>query len=218
MGDSTDASGASYRDVTMRLRAAYDASVAIRDSAVPEAWRLAEREAFLHLLRAEGKSTLLEVGAGAGQDSLYFQEQGLEVTCVDLSPGLVEACRQKGLRAFERDFLHLGFPPASFDAVFAINCLLHVPKRELPAVLEAIRLVLKPGGLFFLGLWGGVDSEHIWEGDTYEPKRFFSLHTDDDLRAAVRPYFAELDAEIGFRTLQVGPNPQHHFQRLLLRR
>ena len=91
----------------------------------------------------------------------------------------MEACRQKGLKAFERDFLHLGFPPASFDAVYAINCLLHVPKRELPAVLAAIRLVLKPGGLFFLGLWGGVDSEHIWEGDTYEPKRFFSLYTDD---------------------------------------
>ena len=216
--DDSDASEATYGEVTTRLRAAYDGSVAVREGATPEAWRLAEREAFLTLLRSEGKTTLLEVGAGAGKDSLFFQEagqkQGLDVTCVDLSPGLVEACRQKGLRAFERDFLHLGFPPASFDAVYAINCLLHVPKRELPAVLAAIQLVLKPGGLFFLGLWGGVDSEHIWEGDTYEPKRFFSLHTDDNLRAAVRPYFAELS----FQTRKVGPNPQHHFQRLYLRR
>lgn len=203
----------SYEAVTTRLRAAYDGSVAVREAHDPEPWRLAVREGFLTLLRAEDKSTLLEIGAGAGKDSLFFQEQGLDVTCVDLSPGLVEACRQKGLRAFERDFLHLGFPPASFDAVYAINCLLHVPKRELPAVLTAVQTVLKPHGLFFLGLWGGVDSEHVWDGDSYEPKRFFSLHTDDALRAAVRPFFAEMD----FRTLEVGPNPALHFQRLYLR-
>jgi SAM-dependent methyltransferase len=136
------------------------------------------------------------------------------VTCVDLSPELVEACRQKGLNAHVRDALNLGFEPAAFDAVYTVNCLLHVPRRNLAAALAEIWRVVKPGGLVYLGLWGGVDSEHIWDGDTYEPKRFFSFHTNEALRAAVRRYFTEL----AFVTLPVNPNPPHHFQRLHLRR
>jgi SAM-dependent methyltransferase len=205
---------ASYDAVTTRLRAAYNASVAARESYQLDAWRLAERAGFLELLQAEGARTLLEIGPGAGKDSLFFQERGLDVTCVDLSPELVEACRQKGLNAHVRDALHLGFEPAAFDAVYSMNCLLHVPRRDLPTALAEIQRVLKPGGVFYLGLWGGVDSEHVWDGDTYEPKRFFSFHTNDALRAAVQPYFTEL----AFVTLPVNPNAHHHFQRLHLRR
>ena len=36
------------------------------------------------------------------------------------------------------DFLHLDFAPESFDAVDAMNRLLHVPDSDLPAVLEAV--------------------------------------------------------------------------------
>ena len=65
--DESDASEATYGEVTTRLRAAYDGSVAVREGTTPEAWRLAEREGFLTLLQSEGKTTLLEIGAGAGQ-------------------------------------------------------------------------------------------------------------------------------------------------------
>jgi len=63
-----------------------------------------------------GAASLLEVGAGTGQDSLYFQEQGLRVLCTDLSPAMVELCQAKGLDARIADFLSLDVPPASFDA------------------------------------------------------------------------------------------------------
>jgi SAM-dependent methyltransferase len=47
----------------------------------------------------------------------------------------------------------------SFDAVYALNCLLHVPSPDLPSVLAAIEEVLVPGGLLYVGTWGGVDEE-----------------------------------------------------------
>jgi SAM-dependent methyltransferase len=50
------------------------------------------------------------------------------------------------------DFLHLDFPAGSFDAVYALNCLLHVPNADLPEVLAAIRAVLRPGQLHFQSL------------------------------------------------------------------
>jgi SAM-dependent methyltransferase len=203
-----------YDAVTASLRASYDRGADERERNTPETWKQDERREFLELLQAEQRRNLLEIGSGPGKDSLYFQEQGLDVTCTDLSPAMVALCRQKGLRAYVRDFLHLELPPASFDAVYALNCLLHVPKRDLPAVLASIQHLLVPGGLFFLGLWGGRDTEYVWEGDTYEPKRFFSFHLDDGIRAAVQPYFDE----VSFKTLAVGKSPDEHFQRLILRR
>lgn len=204
----------SYDAVTARLRVAYDRHADERERNAPGGWKQTERQEFLDLLQVERRRTLLEVGSGPGKDGLFFQERGLDVTCTDLSPAMVELCRQKGLRAYVRDFLDLGFAPASFDAVYALNCLLHVPKRDLPDVLASIERLLVPGGLFFLGLWGGRDSEQIWDGDSYEPKRFFSFHTDDGMGETVRPHFDE----VSFRTLRVGPSPDLYVQRLILRR
>jgi SAM-dependent methyltransferase len=201
-------------DVTSSLRASYDRHADERERNEPEPWKQAVRQAFLDLLRAEGRHSLLEIGAGPGKDSLFFQQHGLDVTSLDLSPAMVELCRQKGLRALAGDIREQGFEPAELDAVYSMNCLLHIPKRELPAVLGEIRRVLRPGGLFFLGLWGGPDREGIWADDKYEPKRFFSFHTDDGIRAAVRPFFDE----VSFAALPVNPSPDQHFQHLVLRR
>jgi SAM-dependent methyltransferase len=60
--------------------------------------------------------------------------------------------------------------------------LLHVPNHDLPAVLAAVRAVLRPGGLFFTGVWGGNESaEGPIDGDEHVPPRFFSRRTDEQL-------------------------------------
>ena len=177
-------------------------------------WKKAERQSFLTLLMQEGRQSLLEIGAGPGHDSLFFQEQGLDVTAVDLSPAMVALCRSKGLDAHEMDMARLDFPAGSFDAVFAQNSLLHLPKAEMPGVLREISRVLVPGGLFFLGVYGGIDQEGIWDKDSYEPQRFFAFYTDDDLQQQVTQVF-DL---ISFRPIPVGDDGDGlHFQALVLR-
>jgi SAM-dependent methyltransferase len=169
-----------YDEVLDPLRQAYDTRAAWRDGIVKEPWKLVERQAFRDRL-APGVR-LLEVGAGTGQDSAYFQQQGLAVVAADLSPVMVEHCRAKGIEAHVMDFLHLGFAAGSFDAVFAMNCLLHVPNRDLPAVLAAIREILRPGGLLFVGTYGGDESrEGPIDDDQHVPPRFFSWRTDEQL-------------------------------------
>jgi SAM-dependent methyltransferase len=202
-----------YEQVKAELRRAYDQMVEERDAREVPEWKVAERDSFLALLQAEGKRRLLEIGAGPGRDSLFLQEQGLEVVSTDLSPENVARCRAKGLTAYEMDFLHLDFPDESFDAVYALNCLLHVPRADLPAVLQAIQRVLKPDGLFYMGLYGGLDREGARLEDHYEPKRFFSYHTDEGIQEAVRPYFTI----VKFGTIIFEEGPQH-FQALTLRR
>lgn len=203
-----------YDNIIADLRAAYDRAVEERENKPILPWKIEERRRFLDLLRQEQKTTLLEIGAGTGRDSLFFQEQGLQVTCTDLSLAMAQHCRQKGLNAQVMDFRHLNFPAESFDAVYALNCLLHVPNSDLPAVLQQIQRVLKPGGLMFLGVYGGIEHERQLPNDTYEPKRFFSSRTDEQIQAMVQPYFQI----VSFKVIPLPGEQDEHFQSLILRR
>lgn len=171
-----------YDEVLGPLREAYDGRAAWRDALAREPWKIAERRAFRERLAPGAR--LLEAGAGPGHDALYFHREGLDVVATDLSPAMVGLCRAKGLEAHVMDLLSLDFAAASFDAVYTMNCLLHVPDRDLPAVLASIRGVLRPGGLCYVGVYGGATAvEGPVEGDEHVPPRFFSWRTDDQLLA-----------------------------------
>lgn len=203
-----------YQQAINSLRKSYSPAMAQeRDQMEKDAWKVSERQAFLDRLKQEGKRTTLEVGAGTGTDSLFFQENGLRVVCTDLVPAMVELCRAKGLEAYVKDFLSLDFPPASFDALYALNCLLHVPSKDLPTVLEKLHSLLRPGGLFFLGVYGGFEQEGIHENDHHQPPRFFAHHTDDYMKQAVSTFF-EI---VSFKSIPVG-SKDWHFQAMVLRR
>ncbi|MFG1680445.1 class I SAM-dependent methyltransferase [Nonomuraea sp. NPDC049269] len=205
--------GVRYDDVIGSLRAAYDGSAKRRDGSGKQPWKLAERAAFLSRVQDSGGRRLLEVGAGTGQDSAYFQDNGLDVVAVDLSPAMVDLCREKGIEAHVRDFLHLDFAPESFDAVYALNCLLHVPNGDLPTVLDAIHALLRPGGLVFLGVYGGgtLHGEGPFEGDDHEPPRFFAFRTDEELQEFASRSFEIVDFhgvgsdELRFQSLTLRP-------------
>lgn len=199
-------------DVVGRLRESYDRAAERRDGMVKEPWKVAERDGFLSRVLDGGGGRLLEVGAGTGQDAVFFAGAGLDVTAVDLSPEHVARCRAKGLTAHVREVLDLRLPAASFDAVWSMNCLLHVPNADLPAALAGIAAVLRPGGLFYLGVWGGTESfEGYPADDTQQPARFFARRTDDELRGYVTGPFEVVD----FRRVDTGGHP---FQAVTLRR
>jgi SAM-dependent methyltransferase len=58
-----------------------------------EAWSPWERE-----LLGGVEGPVLDLGCGAGRHALFLQQQGLEVTGIDESPGAVEVCRRRGVR------------------------------------------------------------------------------------------------------------------------
>ena len=202
-----------YDQVIDTLRQAYDGSAAERDAGGLTGWKIAARAAFLALLRAEGKRSLLEIGGGPGHFAAFFRDAGLDVVMTDLSPAMVRLAQAKGLDARVMDFLSLDFPPAVFDAVFALNCLLHVPSADLPRVLAAVHRVLRPGGLFFYGVYGGYTFEGVWPDDHHDPQRYFVFYPDDELRRRV----AGLFDEVSFRTIPVEGDKKAHFQELILR-
>jgi SAM-dependent methyltransferase len=183
---------AGAQHITAALRSYYDAEVDFRDGLIKQDWKLDERAAFLDRLRVAEARTLLEVGAGTGQDSRFFQDEGLDVTAVDLSPAMIERIRGKGVRALVGDVTSLGFGESEFDAVYAFNSLLHVPNASLAPALTGIRTVLRPGGLFYLGVYGGTEPE---EGFT-DDGRFFSFRTDQELLTYAKEQFDILDFHV----------------------
>ena len=101
--------------------------------------------------RAQGE--VLEIAAGTGRN-LPFYPEGVRLTAVELSPGMLEIARRRaqelGVQAELRvgDAHNLPFPDASFDTVVATLALCTIPD-DRRAVAEAAR-VLRPGGLLLL--------------------------------------------------------------------
>jgi SAM-dependent methyltransferase len=201
-----------YDEISGQLQRTYDGAVDRRAATPLEPWKIPERAAFLDILSREGRRSLLEIGAGTGLHGQFFADAGLDVVCTDLSAAMVAHCRAQGLVAFQRDFLHLDLG-RQFDAVFAMNCLLHVPREDLPAALAAVRSTLVPGGLFYLGQYGGIDQDGSFADDTYEPQRYFSWLTDEDLLAVAHEQF-EIES---FHAVDIKSDDGSHFQSLVLR-
>lgn len=194
------------------LRQSYNNFAAERENSQLQEWKLKPRESFLRLLKNEGKSTLLDIGAGTGRDSKFFMDNGLDVVAVDLSDEMVRLCQEKEIESYRLDFYNLHQISKKFDAVWSMNSLLHVERANLNSVLEEIRDVIYPFGLFFMGVYGGEDSEGIRKDDHYTPHRFFSSYTDESIKKAVLKHFQL----ISFERIETGG--KHHFQSLAMRK
>jgi SAM-dependent methyltransferase len=100
-----------------------------------------------------GFDRALEIGAGTGYFSLNLMQAGIlrEVTCTDISPGMVTTlganAKRLGLdrvRAARADAESLPFADESFDLVLGHAVLHHLP--DLEAAFAEFRRVLRPGG------------------------------------------------------------------------
>jgi SAM-dependent methyltransferase len=155
---------------------------------------------------------VVEIGAGTGFHSRRFADAGFDVLATDPSPAMVAHCMSLGLATRQADVLDLALDDP-VDAAFAMNSLLHVPRRLLPQAFERICALLAPSGSVYVGIYGGNAEEGFREQDQYEPKRFFASHTDEELLAAASSTFTVVD----FHTIDLGSDDLH-FQSLTMER
>lgn len=111
-----------------------------------EAWPDLDRRA---LDIARGR--VLDAGAGAGRAAIAIQDRGDDVVAVDTSPGAVEVCIARGVRAAvtasisRADDLR---PLGRFDTVLLLGNNLGIlgSVEHAAAVLDSLASVLAPGG------------------------------------------------------------------------
>lgn len=132
---------------------------------------------FLKHLRLGAK--ILDAGCGSGRDSLYFKNQGFQVTAFDASEEMVKLSS----KLLEQEVLLMRFEDLNlseqYDGIWACASLVHVKRDKLPSVIRNLVGYLKDGGIFYLSLKYG-NKEYVEDG------RYFNCMTHDSFGELIR--------------------------------
>jgi SAM-dependent methyltransferase len=132
---------------------------------------------FLRLVPQGGR--ILDAGCGSGRDSLYFLNRGYRVTAFDASPVLAQMSSELiGQPVAVLRFQDLDFDE-EFDGVWACASLLHVPRSEMPDVLQRLTRALKPNGVLYASFKYG-------DGEGERNGRFFNDYDERSFQLLLR--------------------------------
>jgi len=115
---------------------------------------------------------VLDVGCGIGGPAMYLAGPlGCTVEGISLSAAQVARAQEKARAAGvadratfrQLDALSTGYPDGSFDVVWAMESLMHIPDR-VAFFAEMLRL-LRPGGILAIATWSVRDGESTPEED-----------------------------------------------------
>lgn len=121
--------------------------------------------AFLEML-GDRKKRILDVGCGTGKAGLFFAQLGYQVRCLDLSIGMLrETMSQKSdghdLNGTLANMKNLPFSSSSFDGLWTMAAVVHLPRQDRKTALGEFYRVLKPGGILGLGVQNRLCPKHI---------------------------------------------------------
>ncbi len=151
---------------------------------------------------------LLDIGAGTGEMSAEMvAHHQLDVCAIDFSKDMVRLAKKEhpGLRVRRMDLRKLLFPSKTFDGVFAMYSLIHIPEGDVPDALLGINRVLKPRGYVYLAL---QEPRHRMQKDGFYPvvynrkiNMFINLITEKEMTAYLR--------KAGFKIIEVSRRAPH---------
>jgi len=115
------------------------------------------------------KERILDLGCGSGRLLEILEDKDIDYFGIDFSEKLIEIAKRNypSFKFQAANVLNLPFPNNSFDKVFSIRVLMHIPSKEFQLqFLKEAKRVLKPGGLLILTAW------YLWR---FRSKRNFLL-------------------------------------------
>ncbi len=107
----------------------------------------------VYLPHFAGLDRVLDIGCGHGEFLQLLRAAGHEAIGLDVDPGMVKACLDQGLTAFEADALEwLPTQEDAFDGIFSSNVIEHLDVPRVVALVSACYATLRPGGLVLLAV------------------------------------------------------------------
>ncbi|MFN3200525.1 MAG: class I SAM-dependent methyltransferase [Bradymonadia bacterium] len=119
---------------------------------------------------------VLEVGCGTGLILKSVAPVARSAVGLDLSPGMLEQARARGLDVVEGSATALPFDDASFDLVFSFKVLAHV--EDIEQAMAEVARVLRPGGRALLEFYNKASLRYLIK--RLKPAQKVSETTTDD--------------------------------------
>jgi len=149
-------------------------------------------DTLVGLLSLTSPTDILDIGCGVGNiDEAVFQTvPGCNITCVELSPEMVDVARKR-LGQYGEDKLKIVCsdileyePDKKYDAIFSNLAIHNLPLEDKKIVLRKVRDWLKPEGVF---IWGDFMD---W-GDTEVSKYFMEYRRQKVLESGASEQFVD---------------------------
>jgi ubiquinone/menaquinone biosynthesis C-methylase UbiE len=132
---------------------------------------------------------VLDVAFGAGRDTLYFLEQGLEVEGIELSQAFIKALTSKtDIPLYKMDMRQLEFDSCTFDGIWCCSAFLHLPRLDALKTLKGFARILKPHGILYLDVKEGEGEKWKMEqdGNVSNVFRYFTYYHLDEISQLLR--------------------------------
>ena len=147
---------------------------------------------------------LIDMGCGNGRDSIFFCQNGIKVSAVDVSKGAIDSLNKKSLPIFALcdDFIKTkALRCIDFDYCYARWTIHAITQAEQDELLPNIYRSLKSGGLFFSESRTVSDVKY-GQGEALGLHEYF---TDDHYRRFLEPdaLITQLK-DIGFEIIYSG--------------
>jgi cyclopropane fatty-acyl-phospholipid synthase-like methyltransferase len=135
--------------------------------------------------RLPEQADVLELGCGQGGTAARILEAGHRYAGVDISAEQLRHARVlvPAAEFHQRDITEITFDEGSFDAVVSLYVFGHLPRADLPTLLERIARWLRPDG-YLLATFGRSGAEGV-QDDWLGVPMFFGSYTDDETLALV---------------------------------
>jgi SAM-dependent methyltransferase len=132
----------------------------------PQPWLRCALKAFAEEVRELGP--VLDVGCGPGRVTAYLAGLSVDVSGVDLSPGMVSHARRlhPELRFAVASATELDLDDASYGGILGWWSLFNLPRDVLPEVLARFARALVPNGRLLIGTH--VGSEDLVRTEAYD--------------------------------------------------
>jgi SAM-dependent methyltransferase len=131
---------------------------------------------FLQYVKPGGR--ILDLGSGSGRDLKAMLDRGYFPLGIDASPSLAKLAGDfSGATCLTLRFEDLKFG-SEFDAAWACASLLHMPKIQMPSILQNIHRSLAEYGVLFVSVQIGQGEKLLPDGRFfayYAPEEFFQI-------------------------------------------
>jgi len=147
----------------------------------------------LSLFKEHGTQKILDLGCGAGRNSIYLAKEGFDVVGADISRSALKKTKAwsrtegtQNVAILQASMAQLPFIKHAFHAVVSVSVIHHALKKDIHETMREIRRTLKDDGMFIANLLSTKDyrrglGEKLENGtfrtlEEFEEKQFHEVH------------------------------------------